>query len=682
MIAQQWKDKVNSFQEKLYSYKSVKEIPSKWIEDNIFLPKEVSRYNGRMSYDVAPYCREIVDCLHPSDPTRIIAVMKSAQSGITQGLVVPGMAYIISENPDNFLFTAGDKDLAKKTIRERFDNIMQASNLKHLIRPNTIRSKGQRSGDTDLSKEFAGGSAIIEGTNNAGKFRFFSVKTVFMDDFDAAPKSDKKEGSIVKLVEARQTSFGNLSKMFLISTPTETQTSNIYESYLKGDQRKWHWLCEKCEGWMPTDFQINLVNNKRAGIVWETDENNKLIKNSVRYKCPHCGHKVSQKSKHELNQQGDWIATAEAIEENYKSYYINSLIIPAGFFSWSDLVKEFLEACPPKKPVNVDMLKAFYNVRLGLPFEERGEAPKIMQLMKNTGKYEIGEIPDELSKEDGNGEIVFISLAADLGGIMNTDEDIEDVRIDWAISAYAANGVKYSIDQGAIGTFKRKHTKSKKEIESDDQRKKFTYMHGQKNSVWPVLEKIIKSDFIGQSGTEYIISISIIDTGHFTRYADQFIGMFDGNNPVYGIKGRSDKKFRSESKDTPAVKRSRENPKLYIAEVDQLKDELASYMKLRKTDDGTQPPGFMNFPTPRDGKYSFKDYFKHFESEQRKEVKENGQVVGYKWDKKTTMIENHFWDVEIYNIAAPYIYMDLIKRSNPSKFRHLDWASFVEFVGE
>jgi len=34
------------------------------------------------------------------------------------------------------------------------------------------------------------------------------------------------------------------------------------------------------------------------------------------------------------------------------------------------------------------------------------------------------------------------------------------------------------------------------------------------------------------------------------------------------------------------------------------------------------------------------------------------------------MIENHFWDVEIYNIAAPYIYMDLIKRSNPSKFRH------------
>jgi phage terminase large subunit GpA-like protein len=294
MIAEQWSDKIMSFQEKLYGYKSIKDVPSQWIEDNIYLPKEVSRFNGRMSYDLSPYCREIVDTLHPSDPTKMVAVMKSAQSGITQGLVVPGMAYIISENPDNFLFTAGDKDLAKKTIRERFDNIMQASSLKDLIRPNTIRSKGQRSGDTDLSKEFAGGSAIIEGTNNAGKFRFFSVKTVFMDDFDAAPRSDKTEGSIRKLVEGRQTSYGNLAKTYYISTPTVKQTSNIYEVYMQGDQRKWHWLCEKCEGWMPTDFQINLPNNKRAGIVWETDENNKLIKESVRFKCPHCGNKVSQ----------------------------------------------------------------------------------------------------------------------------------------------------------------------------------------------------------------------------------------------------------------------------------------------------------------------------------------------------------------------------------------------------
>ena len=213
-----WLEKLKRFQKKLYQYKTVKAIPSKWVEKNIILTNEVSRFSGRFSYDLSPYAREIIDCLHPSDPSRVISVMKGAQSGITQGVIVPGMAWIIDENPDNFLFTASDKDIAKKTITQRFDPLMRSSGLSHLIRPNVVRAKGQRSGDTDFSKEFAGGNAIIEGTNNAGKFRFFSVKTVFMDDFDNAPRADKKEGSIRKLVEGRQTSYGNLSKTYYFNS--------------------------------------------------------------------------------------------------------------------------------------------------------------------------------------------------------------------------------------------------------------------------------------------------------------------------------------------------------------------------------------------------------------------------------------------------------------------------------
>lgn len=679
-IIDSWLNKLHQFNQKLYNFKTVKDLPSDWVEKNIILPKEVSRFNGKMSYDLSPYAREIIDCLHPANPTRMVSVMKSAQSGITQGVIVPGMAYIISENPDNFLFTAGDKDLAKKTIRERFDNIMQASGLKHLIRPNTIRAKGQRSGDTDLSKEFAGGSAIIEGTNNAGKFRFFSVKTVFMDDFDAAPKSDKTEGSIRKIVDGRQTSYGNLAKTFYISTPTVTQTSNINDVYLQGDQRKWHWLCPSCGKWMVTDFQIKTGSGKYAGIVWELDEDKNLIEDSVKYCCPHCSHKINQKEKYDLNLKGKWIPTAKPVDKYYRSYYMNSLIIPPGFIGWVDLVKEFLEANPPNGRPNIDLLKVFNNVRLGLPFEEKGEAPKIMQLMKNTREYQVGAVPDVTSQADGNGDIVLITLAADLGGIMKPDEGIEDVRIDWEILAYAENGVSYSVNQGAIGTFKRKHTKSQKDIDSDARRVKYTYMHGHQNSVWQYLEEIIKGDLKGESGEDYMISLSIIDTGHFTRYANQFISMFDNNNPVYGIKGKAESNFRKLEKDTPAIKKSRESHKLYIAEVEQLKDELASYMKLRQSDDGSQPEGFMNFPEPSGGKYTMKNYFKHFESEQRKEVIENGEVIGFKWDKKSSLIENHFWDVRIYNLAARYIYIDMIKKSDPSKYRNLTWADYVSLI--
>jgi phage terminase large subunit GpA-like protein len=683
-LKQIWLKQLLRFNKKLYDYKTVKEIPSEWVEKNIILDPEVSRFSGRFSYSLSPYAREIIDNLHPSNPYKIITVMKGAQSGITQGVIVPGMAWIIAEHPDNFLFTASDKDIAKLTITTRFDNIMQSSGLKYLIRPNTVRARGQRSGDTDFSKEFAGGSAIIEGTNNAGKFRFFSVKTVFMDDFDNAPRADKTEGSIRKLVEGRQTSYGNLAKTFYVSTPTITQTSNVYEMYLQGDQRKWHWPCPKCNEFIPSDWIIreDPEDDKSAiigGIVWELDDKLKLVEGSVFFQCPKCRHKISNKQKHELNGKGKWIATAEPEDKYYRSYYMNSLIIPPGFINWEEIVKEWLKACPPRQKPNVDLLKVFNNVRLGLPFEEKGEAPKIMQLMENTREYEVGTVPDVTCEKDGNGEICLITLAADLGGIMN--HETEDARIDWEIVAHCSSGATYSINHGSCGGFKRERTRTKQESEDEHIRFKYTYMHGMKNSVWPLLEEVIKKELLSESGESYFVKLSLIDTGHFTKQAYEFVTKcHSSNNWVFGIKGVPEQNYRRNSKDVAIVKKSPNIANLYLLDVEQLKDQLASNMKLRLSDDGTQEGGFMNFPIPSGNKYTLKGFFKHYESEVRKEKVEHGESIGFKWEKKNTSVENHFWDVRVYNNAARYVFIDLIKKTNPTKFKDLSWSSFVEIL--
>ncbi len=71
-------------------------------------------------------------------------------------------------------------------------------------------------------------------------------------------------------------------------------------------------------------------------------------------------------------------------------------------------------------------------------------------------------------------------------------------------------------------------------------------------------------------------------------------------------------------------------------------------------------------------------YFKHFQSEVRKEVIENGESTGWKWEKKNSSVENHFWDVRIYNNAARDMFIDLIKRTDPSQFKDLTWDLFVE----
>ena len=663
--------------EKIYTFKTVKEKPSNWVEENIYLTSDMSRYQGYFKYEVSPYSREIVDNLSPDSPVQMQAIMKCAQSGLTMGVILPAICYIISETPAGVLFMAGDKELAKNSVRTRLDPMIQNAGLSHLIRPNVVRKKNQRTGDTDFSKEFAGGQLIVEGTKNADKMRQFSVKFIFADDWEAAPTSDKDEGSIRKLVEGRATSFGNMSKINYISTPAVKQSSNIEPVFELGDQRKWHWECPHCKSFIPVEWRVKLEKNKYAGIKYNVLENGKLDESSVHYECQKCGGKIHEKDKHELNTKGKWIPTAEPARPYYRSYYLNALIIPPGFTSWIDLVYEWMEANPADGQKDVEKLKTFVNIRLGQTWVETGESPRVTELMKNTRSYAPGIVPDETSYNDGNGKIILITLACDLNGIM--EDGNEDVRLDWEIVAHSATGVTYSVDHGSIGTFKRDRDKSRQEKEQDLDRTRWTANHNMPNSIWPELEYLLTKDWICETGEVRKIALAGIDTGFCTNLCNEFISIHDELFLV-GIKGEAEKDFRSFQKDTPRVRQSRQDSSLYILQANLLKDELAAFMKLKKGNDDYMPPGFMNFPQPQDGKYTMAAYFSQFESEHRVEDKKNDHVVGFKWEKRNSQVQNHFWDVKLYNHALTYIYLDIFKKSDPKIKTVPTWTEFVEMI--
>lgn len=663
--------------EKIYSFKTVKQMPSTWVEENIYLTSDMSRYQGYFKYEVSPYSREIVDNLSPDSPVQMQAIMKCAQSGLTMGVILPAICYIIAETPAGVLFMAGDKELAKNSVRTRLDPMIQNAGLSHLIRPNVIRKKNQRTGDTDFSKEFAGGQLVVEGTKNADKMRQFSVKYIFADDWEAAPTSDKSEGSIRKLVEGRATSFGNMSKINYISTPAVKQTSNIEPVYELGDQRKWHWECPSCKTFIPVEWRVKLDKNVFAGIQYTVLENGKLDETSVHYQCQNCGGKIFEKDKHDLNNSGKWIPTAEPARPYFRSYYLNALIIPPGFTSWVDLVYEWLEANPATGQKDIEKLKTFVNIRLGQTWIETGETPRVTELMKNTRSYLPGFVPDMTSEDDGNGRIIMLTLACDLNGIMESGN--EDVRMDWEVVAHAASGVTYSVDHGSIGTFKRDRDKTKYEKQTDLDRERWTANHGMPNSIWPEMKWLIEKEWPGESGEVNKITLTGIDTGFCTNLCNDFIRSNDELFMV-GIKGQTEKDFRSSQKDTPRVRQSRQESFLYILESNLLKDEMAAFMKLQKGNDDFMPSGFMNFPQPQDGKYTMKGYFSQFESEHRIEDKKNGQIQGFKWEKRNSQVQNHFWDVKIYNHALTYIYLDMFKKSDPKIKTTLTWTEFVDMI--
>ena len=145
------------------------------------------------------------------------------------------------------------------------------------------------------------------------------------------------------------------------------------------------------------------------------------------------------------------------------------------------------------------------------------------------------------------------------------------------------------------------------------------------------------------------------------------------------MKGDIDDKPLKANADIPVFKRAKERANLYILEVNKLKDQLDERMSLKWTDGTEQPQGFMNFPNQTGEKYKYETYFKHFEAEVKKlTTNDDGEVVGWLWQKKNTMSQNHFFDCAVYNRGIREIVFQNTCKGQGIKYP--TWADFVRLV--
>lgn len=647
-------------------------LPSNYAEAKRVMTSDVSAWEGNFSYDRTPYLREIIDRLAPDNPARIVSVIKGAQIGFTAGVIENGIVWIIENAPGNILFMCGDKELTKEVVDKRLEQAIDSCNIRHLIRPNTVRKKNNRSGDTSSSKEFAGGSLIADGVNNPGKLRNRSVMYGFIDDYDHAKRDDKKEGSFRRRLEMRFASFAWKMKLFYISTPTIKGQSNIEEVFELGDQRRYHVPCPCCGSFIVIEWRIKKDENNFAGIHFELDEHGKLKDKSVGYICQNCGQFFTEIHKRDMLHNGNWVPTATPSEDGAFSYHIPSLYAPPGMYNWTYYVRQFLECYPNglQQKANVGNLKTFLNTCLGQTYEERGKAPKIMQLSTNTRNYKIGTIPCKLSEDDGNGKIVMITCACDLNG------KVDDARLDYEVVAHSETGSTYSIDAGSIGTFQRFTDETKREL--------FTYRNNEPMNVWEIfLNDVLQKSYVSDTGKTFNVFCCGVDTGNFTNYANAFVDKCMGLPVpmlVVGLKGDREK-VRKLGADSPNYHKSKEREYLYLLESNQLKDTLADRMELQWREDSglSQPVGFMNYPEPSDGKYTVKGYFSQFEAEHKvAKLNSDGSEIGYLWQKRHSTVVNHFWDIRHYDIALRDIFMDVFCKA--AKVKIPSWGEYVHLI--
>ena len=271
-----------------------------------------------------------------------------------------------------------------------------------------------------------------------------------------------------------------------------------------------------------------------------------------------------------------------------------------------------------------------------------------------------------MSIKDQNGKIVLLTIGAD----MNGKED--DGRIDWEIVAWSENGNSYSIDQGSIGTFIP--GEGSQNVKTD--RKKWTYRMGLENSVWPVLEEIVSRQFINDNTNKVEeLHAGCLDTGYFTtEYAYPYIE--NSSFPWYGIKGDKAQDIGIEQNaDYKPFNISKERSDLWILNVNLYKDKLSTAMSKQWNEHfgSKQPGGFMNFPTPSNGKYLFTTFFEHFEAEHK--ISEKGRFV---WKKRSPKHQNHFWDCRVYNMAAKDICVYQVLKL--AKVVNGNFSDFVKIV--
>lgn len=638
-------------------------MPSAWCEENRMMTPDVSPIPGPFSYDNSPYLREVVDCLSPDHPAVIVAVMKGAQIGFSTGVIEAGIGWIISNSPGNILFLVGHEDLVKDAMK-KVDRMIDNSGIRDFIKSTSKRKRNTKSGDTDQMKEFPDGYLKL-GISNHKTLRNISMQYGFIDDFEGMKGSTKESGSTQKMIEQRFSAFAKKMKLFYISTPELKETSNIEPVYLLGDQRKYNIPCPCCNEHIPLEWSIKSeINDKEmAGITWKVDVENNLIADSVGYTCQKCGGFFDDRNKTEMIQQGKWIPTAKPSKPGYYSYHISALYAPPYMFGWTHYVRDYMEANPIDGKRNEELWKTFKNLVLGETYEPTGESISANELQKNIRPYEIGTVPEKLSIADGNGKIVMLTCGCDLNG------KEKDARLDYEIIAHSESGATYSIDHGSIGTFipRDKHP---------ERRDHWTYEHGVHNSVWPEFDEVLRKIYERDEGPPLQIFYTGVDTGYQTSYAYQFVDQSNLN--VVSLKGKDDEKFISPFADLKTFKQSREKGNLYLVESNHTKDTLSYHMGLKwDPENGNQQPfGFMNFPTPSDGKYLYSNYFSHFEAE-HKVIDKKGT---YRWLKKSQQHQNHLFDCRLYGIVARDILLD--KLFKEMKIKNGVWKDYVNIINK
>ena len=600
--------------------------PSEWAPEKRYLPPQVTPMPGYYSFDVAPYLREIIDCLSPHSPIREVDVMKGVQICFTVGVLENIIGYVIDHIKNApVMFLTADAELAQLRMESYVTPMINYSGLDHLIKSADETNK-RKTGKTDKKIEWEGGGFLVPfGAQNATKLRSISIQYLLEDEIDGYPDKVGKDGDPCKLAEDRTAAYESSRKILRGSTPLISQTSKILPAYNKGDRRKFLVPCKHCHKKQELIFSGVNDDGTIYGIYFECDDDGMLIEESVVYICRYCQGEMVNDDKAYMLPRGEWQATKRSSNPERRSYHINALYSPVGMQTWSTQVRKWLDAWDvvADRVKDLELLQQFYNNVLGLPFEMRGEALKYERVvLHRRAVYFSGDIPNTIAVKETGSPILVLTCAV----------DVHKRHLDVQVIGWCKRGRFYSIEW--------------LKLEGD--------CESLEAEPWDDLRDLIENKiYRADDGKLYRIQLTLVDAQYNTDIVHRFCGEYSGGvHPIRGTelstKGATVREFSEFTSKVGTIG--------YNITTTIYKDRLAAALKRDWDGVGPQPDWHPNFPQ------DYQDqFFKELTIETKKEKinEKTKKREGFIWVGR----DAHSWDLTVYCSAAhDMIALDICER--------------------
>lgn len=625
--------------------------PSVWAESKRYLPPATTQLPGPYRFDVAPYLREILDCMSIDSPVREVIVKKGVQIGATVGVLENALGYFIEHvrSAPCMLITA-DAELAKLRIDSYVTPMLQWSKLQHLIQ-SSDDTNTRRTGKTDKKIEWVGGGFLVPfGAQNANKLRSISIQMMLRDEIDGWPDSVGRDGDPMKLSADRCAGFETSRKILDISTPLLEGQSKIHRRFLQGDQRRYFVRCLSCEHPQVLRWRTTHAGGVISGIVWETDNAGHLVADSVRYLCENCQHPHTNDDKTRLLSPkfgAEWRPTAVPSSPDIRSYHISALYSPVGMQTWAACVQKWREAWDEEnnRPKDLAELQVFYNNVLGEAFAVRGEKVSFEAVSSHRRQwYRYGEIKNEMAELYCGGPVLVVVLTVDVHA-----DNLAVAAWGWCRDRRVLL-LDYERLWGDTALL-------------DDP------------ATWGELREIIDNKtYQSDDGREYRISMSMIDSGYRTDTVYQFCAEYEGG--VYPVKGREVAAKNVRDREFSDM----ENPmgtKAFGIVVDFYKDRWSAALRRSDWDQGSgvQPVTFFNAPVDATDK-QLKELT--VETKVAKIDPRTKMRVGWEWHRPSGAA-NELWDLLVYaNAALDVLAWDLCKHE--FELESVNWEVVYEHL--